>query len=133
MIQDLIEYEVKVLALMAWADGTFDDEEKATFLNFLEGSPGSDAFKADMQRYLAEPPDEEDVLNGIKALPSVVVPEVLKLAYIIALANEHLHPREEELLERLALESGLPEDNLPQFREMLDLYRQSWEIEQELF
>lgn len=133
MIQDLIEYEAKVLAFMAWVDGEVQEEERRTFINYLEGSPGSDAFKSNVQRFLEEPPTKVEVLEGIRTLPKAVVPEVLKLAYILALAKGRLHPKEEDLLEQLALESGLPDEQLPEFGKMLELYRQSWEIEQELF
>lgn len=133
MIEDVTILEAKLFALMAWADGTFHAEQRQVYLDFLEIGPATDQTKENLLRYLEDSPSEEAVLADLSAAPKEVVTTIVKVAYLIALANDDFHDEERQLLERIALNTGLEESQFPKFFKMLELHHSSYQIEEELF
>ena len=133
MLTNYTRFHAKILALVAWADGGFDIQEERLYLAILEASTGSEELKTELAKYLDEPPDMQEVLQEVHEVPKRTVANVLRNAYLISLANEELHGKEEEVLNAIAKEIGLTEEQFPRLYDMMRKYYETYKIEEELF
>ena len=133
MLSDLTVLQAKVLALVGWVDGRFDDSEQIVFRDVIEVGPGDDDLRIELFRMTGSAPDKDDVLKSVAAAPREIAAAVLKNAFVLANADGHLHDAEMALLFELGQAAGVDADRLCDFRRMLEIHLDSLEIERDLF
>jgi uncharacterized membrane protein YebE (DUF533 family) len=133
MVSDVSEMKIKIVALVAWADGDVDEHERDMFYDVLNNSPIADARKESLAEYLKDPPLREDVIRDLSEAPPEITTTVLKIGYLVAQANDEFHENEEQLFDDLGKGLLLSEDQLPAFHEMLETYYESYQLADQLF
>jgi uncharacterized membrane protein YebE (DUF533 family) len=133
MLNDLTVLQAKVLALVGWVDGRFDESERIVFRDVLEASPGDDDLKIELFRMTESPPEKEDVFEVVAAAPREIAAASIKNAFVLAKADGHLDDAEMALLFELGQAAGVEEDRLNDFRRMLEIHMDSLELERDLF
>lgn len=133
MISDVTELKAKLIALVAWADGDVDQQERKMYVDILDNSPVSDARKEALTQFIEDTPDEKEVLEGLAEAPGEITTTVIKIAYLVAQANDEFHENEKALFDRIARELELSEEELPDFYRMLETYHESYELADRLF
>lgn len=133
MLSDLTELQAKVLALVGWADGRFDESERTVLRDVLEASPGDDALKADLFRMVEAPPEKDAVLKIVAGAPREMAAAAIKNAFVLAKADGHLHDAEMALLLELGHAAGVSPERSDDFRRMLETHLATLELERDLF
>ena len=133
MLSDMTVLQAKILTLVGWVDGRFDESERIVLRDVLELSPGDDALKEDLFRMVETPPDKENVLQTVAMAPPEIVAAAIKNAYVLAKADGHLHDAEMALLLELAVAAGVAPDRVEDFRRMLNIHLSALELERDLF
>ena len=133
MWSDFTIMQAKILALVAWADGEFDDAERAVFGDVLDVSYGADSLKCELLQMVDKAPERDDVLQTVATEPGEIVAAAIKNAFVLAKADGHLHDAEMALLVDLGRAAGVGVDRSDDFRRMLELYESSLELERDLF
>lgn len=110
--------KAEILALVAWADGDFDDTEREVFLEVLDRSPIDEDTRIELVDFLDHSPDRESTLARLVALPSADIVAALRTAYVLAHADGEFHPEEQRLFDDVAGRLGLDTDQ----RGLLDAY-----------
>ena len=133
MLEDFTIFHTKVLALCAWADGEFDIDEERLYIAIIESSTPSEKLKIELFGYIDEAPDFDEVLQEIPSLPKRTVVVALKNAYLISMATHDLCDQEKLVIESIAKQLSVTDDQIPKVYEMLAKYYDSCQIEEELF
>jgi tellurite resistance protein len=133
MINNFTKLQANVLALVAWADGSFCDEEKNRYIDFLDCSPSSDTLKSDLAGYIHEPPLKKYVYDEFSKCPKEVVSAVLKNAYLMAMANGRYDNEEKNTIYDLAIAAGVNPSNINKLDEMFKHYLKAHKIECQIF
>jgi tellurite resistance protein len=131
--EDLSSIQIKILSLVAWADGKITDEEKQLFNDILQVSPCSDETKIELARFIENRPDINDILLNITRIPKEIVVSVLRNAYSIAVADNEINQLELEIIDKLALQLGIKNEHIDVFHKWLELSYQVELIETKLF
>ena len=132
MEQDLATLKAQLLALVAWADGSFDDDEKALFIKVLDASFVDDITRIELVDYLHHPPDRKEILDRLPSVPLEAGVSVIKVAYLIAHADGEFHETERQLFDDIMDRIGVAASSRDRFYEMLDLHYRSYRLEQNL-
>lgn len=133
MLSDLTVLQAKVLALVGWADGRFDEAEQTIFRDVLEVSPGDDALKIELFELTEVAPNKDDVLQTVISAPREFAAAAIKNAFMLAKADGNVEAAELELLFELSRAAGVPEDRFADFCKMLEAHMTSVELERQLF
>lgn len=133
MLNDMTVLQAKILILVGWVDGRFDESERTVLRDVLEVSPGDDALKEDLFRMVETPPDKENVFQMVAVAPREIVAAAIKNAYVLAKADGHLHDAEMALLFEFAVAAGVAQDRVEDFHRMLNIHLSALELERDLF
>ncbi len=133
MYEDLSIIQIKVLSLIAWADGKITEEEEEFYNDILQISPCSDETKKDLQKWIKQCPDLDEVLDSLTEVSKEIVVSVLRNAYAIAASDNDVSPEEIEIIDKIALKLGVNENHIKALHTWLELSYQVELIETKLF
>ncbi len=129
---DWARVKAEILALVAWADGAFDDAERGLFLEVLERSSVDEETRIELVDFLEQAPEREPALVRLEALPLGEALGALRAAWILAANDGLLHPAEAELFETFARRLGLAGDRRRLLYEMLETAARADALERRL-
>lgn len=113
--------KAEFLALVAWADGDFDESERQIFLDVLDRSQVDEDTRIELVDFLDHPPEREPAMARLAALPLADVLPALRTAWLLAHADGELHPAERALFDELTHRIGLGDGARSTLFELLDL------------
>lgn len=116
MSTEQTELQVKILSLLGWVDGEFDELEGAASRRLLEGTMTRDETRAELKEMRAEPPVKEDVLAAVASAPVDVARAAILSGLELAKADGHLHEGELGILLELSSAAGFPASELDRIR-----------------
>ena len=131
--ENLSIIQIKVLSLIAWADGKITEDERKFYNDILQVSPCSDETKKDLAKYIDDSPNLDEVLDSLSSVPKEIVISVLRNAYAIAAADGEINPKELEIIDKLALKLEVKENHIDTLHKWLELSYQVELIETKLF
>ena len=121
--------QVKVLSLLGWVDGKFDDAEHDASRELLQGTMEGAAFQAELKKMGDKLPIRAEVLAAVKEAPSDVARFAVKSGFSLARADGYLHDGEFATLLDLAQAAGLPEAELERIGKIENLHQAFMELE----
>ncbi len=133
MYSDMTVLQAKMLALVGWVDGRFDENERTVLHDVLKVSPADDSLKEDLFRLADTPPDKDSVLATVATAPREIVAAAIKNAYVLAEADGYLDNAEMDLLFEFAVAAGVAPDRVDDFQRMLNIHLSALELERDLF
>ena len=104
--------QVKILALLGWVDGNFDESEGAASSRLLEGTMARDAVHAAVERMGERLPVKEEVLAEVAEASADVARAAILSGLELAKGDGYLHEREFGILLELAAAARLPKAEL---------------------
>ncbi len=108
MQTQISKVKAQILALVAWADGSFTDSEQDVFVKVLDASELDDDTRLELVDYIENPPDKAEALTGLAAVPVEEAADILRVAFALALADGSFDDAErsviDEILDRLGIE-----------------------------
>jgi len=124
--------KAEFLALVAWADGDFDESERQIFLDVLDRSQVDEDTRIELVDFLDHSPEREPAMGRLAALPLADVLPALRTAWLLAHADGELHPAEQALFDELADRIGLGDGARSTLFELLDLSQRADVLERAL-
>lgn len=104
--------QVKILSLLGWVDGTFEEAEGAASRRLLEGTMARDALNVELKKMGDQIPVKEEVLADIAAAPTQVARAAILSGLELAKGDGYLHEREFGILLELAAAARFPQAEL---------------------
>ena len=133
VLNHLTAIQAKVLALMGWVDGRFDDTEAEYFQKIISASPGDDELKVELSKLMEVAPEKEDVLQAVAIARPEIAAAAIKNAFVLANKDGDLHDTEMALLRELGQAAGVRTDRFEDFFRMLNSHLSAIVIERDLF
>lgn len=124
---------IQILALIAWADDKITVEERSFLQNAIKASLCDKKTKDDLIRFMDYSPQIDKVLNSITNIPKDAAVSILRSAYSIAAADGSVHPKELEVIDKIAIKLGIDEKEIEALHKWLEISFQCELIEIKLF
>jgi tellurite resistance protein len=121
--------QIKVLSLLGWVDGKFDETEHDASREILMGTLEGEALAAELKKMGATLPTKAEVLAEIAAAPADQARAAIKSGFELARADGYLHHGEFAMLLELSRAAGLSEAELNRLGEMRNLHQAFLELE----
>ena len=108
MSSQVSKVKAQLLALVAWADGSFTEEEQEAFIRVLDASALDEDTRVELVDYIDQPPDRSSALDGLAEVPLDDATDILRVAFALALADGAFDDDEraviDAILDRLGIE-----------------------------
>jgi len=72
--------KAQMLALVAWADGSFSDHEQEVFIQVLDESTLDADTRLELVDFIDQPPDKASALDGLFSVPFHEAFDILEVA-----------------------------------------------------
>jgi len=98
---DLSRVKAQVLAIVAWADGSFSDKEQEVFIDVLNHSGLDEDTRLELVDYIYNPPDKDEALQNLSKVGFDDVEEVIRVAFAVARADGTFHEAERKVIDEM--------------------------------
>jgi tellurite resistance protein len=99
--------KAQMLALVAWADGSFSDDEQEVFIQLLDESTLDADTRLELVDFIDQPPDKASALDGLSSVPFHEAFGILEVAFALALSDGSLHDAEREVIDEMMDRLGI--------------------------